>query len=162
MLCTWRTAMRAGLGTLDLLNSALATEIVSLERCKQYYYAVGMKWERLRLAFLEQAVIQSLHADRIAERITELGGYANFSPVSAENVEAPKRFDIADLYQVVELHLAAMRSGIQAYRALLLRLAPDDKETRALLEEIIAEDEDHVARLARLLSEVVRQDARVN
>src|SRR5688572_13210889 len=97
--------MRGRLGSstvLDLLNTALATEILSLERCKQYYYsvreafgpdAVGTSWERLRLAFLEQAVTQSLHADRIAERITVLGGYANFSPPPTEKMELPKRFD---------------------------------------------------------------------
>src|SRR5947209_8148996 len=65
---------------VKLLNEALATEIVCVLRYKRHYYmAVGIHAEAVAQEFLEHAAEEQSHADRIAERITQLRGEPNFN-----------------------------------------------------------------------------------
>src|SRR5256885_17067982 len=62
---------------LKLLNEALATELVCVLRYKRHYYAAdGFKGELVKQEFKEHATDEALHADRIAERITQLGRHS--------------------------------------------------------------------------------------
>src|SRR6201996_9847299 len=66
---------------IKLLNEALATEIVCVLRYKRHYYmASGIHAKSVAAEFLEHANEEQMHADRIAERITQLDGAPNFSP----------------------------------------------------------------------------------
>ena len=66
---------------LKLLNEALATEIVCVLRYKAHYFlASGINAKSVAAEFLEHANEEQEHADRIAERITQLDGTPNFSP----------------------------------------------------------------------------------
>ena len=66
---------------LQLLNDALATELVCVLRYKRHYFtAHGMAAPRVAEEFLEHANDESGHADRIAERIVQLGGSPDFAP----------------------------------------------------------------------------------
>jgi bacterioferritin len=65
-----------------LLNAALATELVCVLRYKYHYFmAKGIHSEGVKAGFLQHANEEMVHADRLAKRITELGGEPNFSPV---------------------------------------------------------------------------------
>ena len=60
---------------IDVLNQALATEIVCVLRYKRHHYmAVGINSEGVKTEFLEHANEEQEHADWLAERITQLGG----------------------------------------------------------------------------------------
>jgi bacterioferritin len=64
-----------------VLNEALATEIVCVLRYKRHYFmAKGIHAGPVKAEFLEHAAEEQRHADRIAERIVQLGGAPNFSP----------------------------------------------------------------------------------
>src|SRR5262245_60954302 len=66
---------------LRLLNEALATELVCTLRYKRHYFmANGIHSEAAKAEFLEHATQEQEHADRIAERIVQLGGAPNFAP----------------------------------------------------------------------------------
>ena len=66
---------------IQLLNEALATELVCVLRYKRHYFmAKGIHSESVKPEFLAHAKEEMAHADRIAKRITELGGEPNFSP----------------------------------------------------------------------------------
>src|SRR5437867_1065843 len=66
---------------IKILNEALATEIVCVLRYKRHYFmAQGIHAQAVADEFLEHATEEQGHADRIAERITQLGGAPNFSP----------------------------------------------------------------------------------
>ena len=66
---------------IKLLNEALATELVCVLRYKRHYFmAKGIHSESVKPEFLQHAKEEMVHADRIAKRITELGGEPNFSP----------------------------------------------------------------------------------
>ena len=58
----------------DILNQALATEIVCVLRYKRHYFmATGLNKDAVAAEFLEHANDEQGHADQIAERITQLG-----------------------------------------------------------------------------------------
>src|SRR6266498_568444 len=78
-------AVTAGYGAdrekvVAVLNEALATEIVCVLRYKRHYFmAQGIHAQAVAQEFLEHANEEQGHADRIAERITQLGGAPDFN-----------------------------------------------------------------------------------
>ena len=66
---------------LRLLNESLATELVCTLRYKRHYFmAHGLKALVAADEFLEHANQEAEHADRLAERIVQLGGEPEFNP----------------------------------------------------------------------------------
>jgi bacterioferritin len=66
---------------VKVLNDALATEIVCVLRYKRHYFmAKGIHAASVAAEFLEHANDEQAHADRISERIVQLGGAPNLSP----------------------------------------------------------------------------------
>ncbi|WP_282598875.1 ferritin-like domain-containing protein, partial [Pseudomonas protegens] len=60
---------------LRLLNESLATELVCVLRYKRHYFmANGIKASVAASEFLEHATQEAEHADKLAERIVQLGG----------------------------------------------------------------------------------------
>lgn len=59
---------------LRLLNESLATELVCVLRYKRHYFmADGLKAAVAAQEFLEHATQEAEHADKLAERIVQLG-----------------------------------------------------------------------------------------
>src|SRR5690606_33652922 len=66
---------------IKLLNEALATEIVCVLRYRRHYFmASGIHAQSVAQEFMEHANEEQNHADRIAERIVQLGGEPDLSP----------------------------------------------------------------------------------
>jgi bacterioferritin len=66
---------------VNILNEALATEIVCTLRYKFHYFmASGLHSQAVKAEFLEHAQEEQEHADRIAERIKQLGGKPELNP----------------------------------------------------------------------------------
>ena len=66
---------------VKLLNDALATELVCVLRYKRHYFtASGEASPAIAEEFLVHANEESAHADKIAERIVQLGGEPDFNP----------------------------------------------------------------------------------
>jgi bacterioferritin len=66
---------------IRVLNEALATELVCVLRYKRHYYmATGIHAQAVAEEFLEHAREEEEHADKIAERITQLDGAPDFNP----------------------------------------------------------------------------------
>ena len=66
---------------IKLLNAALATEWVCVLRYMRHYYmASGMLADSVKGEFLEHAQQEQGHADKLSERIVQLGGEPNFAP----------------------------------------------------------------------------------
>ena len=66
---------------LRLLNESLATELVCVLRYKRHYFmANGIKASVAASEFLEHATQEAEHADKLAERIVQLGGEPEFNP----------------------------------------------------------------------------------
>ena len=68
---------------VELLNTALATEIVCVLRYKRHYYAThGIRAKFVAAEFLEHANEEQTHADQIAERIVQLGEDPDLNPAT--------------------------------------------------------------------------------
>ena len=137
---------------LKLLNEALATEIVCTLRYKAHYYlASGINAKSVAAEFLEHANEEQAHADRIAERITQLDGKPNFEPTGLATRSHAEFVVPEDLPSMIEENLIAERIAIDSYREMINYLGQDDSTSRRLLEEILAKEEEHADDLSDFL-----------
>lgn len=137
---------------VNLLNEALATEIVCILRYKRHYYtASGINAQQVAAEFLEHANEEQLHADMLAARIVQLGGDPNFSPDGLLSRSHAEYDDSAELHDMIKEDLIAERIAIDSYREMIAYLDKNDPTTRRMLEEILAQEEEHADDLAGLL-----------
>ena len=138
---------------VKLLNEALATELVCVLRYRRHYFmASGMNSESVKEEFLQHAEEEQEHADRIAERIVQLGGQPNFSPEGIASRSHSEYVEGKDLQDMIKEDLVAERVAIDSYRAMIEYIAGDDPTTRRMLEDIPAKEEEHAEDLASLLA----------
>ena len=138
---------------IDLLNEALATEIVCLLRYKQHYFlARGIQAEPVAQEFAEHAAEEQAHADRIAQRITQLGGIPDFNPSGLAARSSSEYAEGGSLVQMIEDNLVAERIAIDIYHQSIKFIGEKDSTTRRMLEDILAAEEEHANELADLLA----------
>jgi bacterioferritin len=101
--------------------------------------------------FLEHAAEEQAHADRIAERIVQLGGSPNFSPEGLLSRSHSEYVEGTTLIGMITEDLVAERIAIDSYREIATYFAGFDTTTRKMIEEIQASEEEHADDLAELL-----------
>lgn len=139
---------------INLLNEALATEIVCTLRYKRHYYmAEGLNAEAAAAEFLEHATQEQEHADEIALRIVQLGGAPNFSPEGLATRSHAEYVEGQSLTEMIREDLVAERIAIDTYREIIEWLGNDDPTTRRMLEGILAVEEEHADDLVGLLAD---------
>ena len=125
-----------------LLNEALATELVCVLRYKRHYYmAKGIHSGTAKAEFLEHAGEEQEHADRIAERIVQLGGIA----------EGTVR--VAAARSLLEEYPLDMADGLAHVEAVAKALSTFGHEARNMISEA---DELEDADTADLFTEISR------
>lgn len=137
---------------LRLLNEALATELVCVLRYKRHYFmASGVKAQIAAEEFLEHATQEGEHADKLAERIVQLGGEPEFNPdLLSKNAHA-QYVAGNNLKEMVYEDLVAERIAVDSYREIIQYIGDKDPTTRRLLEEILAQEEEHADDMADIL-----------
>jgi bacterioferritin len=136
-----------------VLNEALATEIVCTLRYRRHYYmAQGIASESVKQEFLEHANEEQGHADRIAERIVQLGGEPDFNPDTLTARSAAQYETSQDLVQLIRENLVAERIAIDHYRELIRYFGDDDPASRTMMETILAVEEEHASDMVDLLA----------
>ena len=139
---------------LKLLNEALATEIVCVLRYKAHYYlASGINAKSVAAEFLEHANEEQVHADRIAERITQLDGEPNFAPDGLTGRSHSEFVVPDDLAAMIEENLVAERIAIDSYREIITYVGDADTTTKRMLEEILAMEEEHAEDMKTLMED---------
>jgi bacterioferritin len=137
---------------LKLLNEALATEIVCTLRYKRHYYmATGIHAQSVAAEFQEHAAEEQRHADRIAERIVQLGGEPNFSPEGLLTRSHAEYVEGDSLVEMIKEDLVAERIAIESYSEMIRYFGNDDPTTRRLMEEILAAEEEHAEDMRTLI-----------
>jgi bacterioferritin len=135
-----------------LLNEALATELICVLRYQRHYFTVqGIHSASLKAEFLQHRDEERVHADRLAERIVQLGGAPNFSPDGLMSRSHTEYDEHDNIIEMLTEDLIAERIAIDSYREMATWFAPFDSTTRRILEEIQAEEEEHADDLAELL-----------
>ena len=138
---------------IELLNDALATELVCVLRYKRHYFtATGVHSSKIADEFLVHANAESGHADRIAERIVQLGGSPDFSPDSLTSRSHAAYDESSDLKAMIKANLVAERIAVEAYRQMIHLIADYDSTTRRMLEDILADEEEHADELSDWLT----------
>jgi bacterioferritin len=142
-----------------ILNQALATELVCVLRYKRHYFmAQGIHSGPVKAEFMEHAAEEQEHADRIAERIVQLGGAPNFSPEGLLSRSHSEYVEGETLTDMIREDLVAERVAIDSYREIAVYFAPFDTTTRRMIEEIQAVEEEHADDLAELLQHLPSGD----
>ncbi|SDL45029.1 ferritin-like domain-containing protein [Pseudomonas indica] len=137
---------------LRLLNEALATELVCNLRYRRHYHmASGLKASVAADEFLEHAEQELEHADRLAERIVQLGGAPDFNPEGLTRRSHAQYVEGANLREMIVENLVAERIAIDSYREIIQYLGEHDPTTRRIFEDILAQEEEHADDMASLL-----------
>lgn len=137
---------------LQLLNEALATEIVCVLRYKRHYFmAKGMTSAGIAAEFLEHANEEMGHADQIADRIAQLGGEPQFNPDTLTKLSHAEYVEGNTLLDMIKEDLVAERIAIESYREMITFIGDGDPTTRRLLEDILAVEEEHADDLLSLI-----------
>jgi bacterioferritin len=137
---------------IELLNQALATELVCTLRYRRHYFmASGLASEGVKDEFLEHAAQELEHADRIAERIVQLGGKPDFNPQTLTARSHSEYIEADSLREMIREDLIAERIAIESYTEIIAYLENRDPTTHKLMREILAVEEEHAEDMASLL-----------
>src|SRR5580765_3007440 len=135
-----------------VLNEALATEIVCVLRYKRHYFmAQGIASDSVKTEFDEHATQEQEHADRIAERIVQLGGEPDLNPDTLTRRSHSEYVEGESLVDMLREDLVAERVAIESYREMVEWLRGKDPTTRRMIEEILAVEEEHADDINSLL-----------
>jgi bacterioferritin len=135
-----------------VLNDALATEVVCYLRYKRHHFmAKGIHAQAVAAEFALHAAQELAHADLLAERIVQLGGAPDYAPATLVDRSHAEYVEGRDLTEMIRENLVAERIAIDSYGAAIRYVGDDDPTTRAMLEGILAMEEEHADDLASML-----------
>ena len=134
---------------VKLLNDALATELVCILRYKRHHYtAKGVASPKIAEEFMVHAQEETQHSESIAERIVQLGGEPDFSPDSLTARSHAGYDESKDLQAMIRSNLVAERVAVESYRQMIALIGDKDHTTRRMLEQILADEEEHADELS--------------
>ncbi|MFN4217827.1 MAG: bacterioferritin [Candidatus Bipolaricaulia bacterium] len=141
--------MKGNKKIIERLNALLADELTAInqyivhsEMCANWGY------ERLHESIEKRAITEMKHAERLIERILFLEG----TPIVSKLNEITIGSDVKAQF---ESDLAAEQMAVGAYNeGVRLAVEVGDNGTRALLESILADEEDHVDWLEAQLDQI--------
>ena len=136
----------------QVLNVALATEIVCVLRYKRHYFmAQGLASEAVKEEFKQHASEEQEHADRIAERIVQLGGEPDLNPAVLAPRSHSEYVEGKSLLDMIREDLVAERIAIDSYREIIQWLEGKDSTTQQMMKDILAVEEEHAEDMSSLL-----------
>lgn len=134
---------------VNLLNGALATELTCVLRYRRHHFmASGLESPSIASEFLVHANAELGHADRLAGRIVQLGGEPDFNPAGLLQRSHADYDAVNDLKGMIRSNLIAERVAVETYRQMIKLVADKDSTTRRLLEDILADEEEHADELS--------------
>jgi bacterioferritin len=137
---------------VKLLNEALATEIVCVLRYRRHHFmASGIHYQSVADEFMEHAQEEQQHADRIAERIRQLGGAPDFNPEGLLTRSHSQYAEGQSLMDMIKEDLIAERIAIESYLELIRFFGDNDPTSRRLMEEVLQQEEKHADDMATLM-----------
>ena len=130
---------------VDLLNRGIARELqVSIQYMWQSIQVTGLEGEQVKAIFRKTAIAEMKHAERLAERLDYLDGVPTIKPdpinVGGSLIEMLKQ-DEENEEEAINLYKQAIQVAAKE----------GDYTTRRLLEEILAEEENHINTFGKLL-----------
>lgn len=120
-----------------LLNEAIAREIaVSIQYMWQHIMVKGIASQGVAPIFRTTALNEMLHAELLAERLDYLGGIPTTKPVKIEVDGSAEN--------MLKKDVKAEKEAIALYKSIIkLAEKEGDTTTRALIERILTDEENH-------------------
>ena len=113
--------------------------------------ADGIHADPVKTEFLEHATEEQAHADKISERIRQLGGEPDLDPAGLLSKSHTEYQEGGSLVEMIREDLVAERIAIESYKEMIAFVGEDDPTTRRLFEWILGQEEEHADDLADLL-----------
>ncbi len=137
---------------IDMLNHALASEWGSFLQYRHHYtMASDIHMAGIKEIWDEQAGDELDHAKKFNERINQLGGVPANDPKEVARLN-PTPFSAGhDIRSMLEDDLVGERATIEFYNEIVRTCGFDDNETRAMVEEILLDENEHANTLSSLL-----------
>lgn len=134
---------------IKLLNDSLATELVCVLRYKRHHFtATGLESPAIAEEFLVHANEEQAHADRIAQRIVQLGGEPDLNPDTLTKRSHADYNSELDLHAMIRSNLIAERVAIDAYTQIIELIGDKDHTTRRMIEQILEQEQEHADELS--------------
>lgn len=132
---------------IDILNIDRAHELANIIQYMGHHYeARGLESMSVKGFFKESAINEMTHAERLAERVSALGGIPVQKPTPVKRG--------GTLEEMLRDDLAVERAAIERYREHIRICAEEgDTTTRRLLEELLEDEEGHADTIEQLLGE---------
>ena len=141
---------------MRILNESLATEMVCVLRYKRHQYTSahlgGIAGFAVSKEFAQHAAEEQQHADKLAERIVQLGGEPNFDPNGLTTRSHAQYVAGKDLEEMITEDLVAERIAIDIYGQAINFIGDKDPTTRRLLEFILEQEEEHADDMSDFLN----------
>ena len=140
---------------VQALNSLRSTEIMSyLQYMQHQYMAVSLLSPGMKAEFDAHATQELDHANRLADRVQQLGGVPIYDPKEISSKAAnvgitPEK--ATTLAEMVAEDLMLERQQVEVYTALIREIGDQDLVTRQVLLGILGETEKHASELADYL-----------
>jgi len=130
---------------LDFLNKGIARELqVSIQYMWQHIQVTGTDGAIVEDVFRRTAIAEMKHAERLAERLDYLNGVATTKPEPI--------FVGGSLIEMLKQNEQDEEKAITLYKqAIQIAAKEGDYTTRRMLEEILAEEENHINTFGKLL-----------
>jgi bacterioferritin len=135
-----------------MLNEVLATELVCVLRYRRYFFITKTSQaDGVKPTFLQYAHIQQEQADRIAERIVQLGGSPQVDPSDLAARSQSRCAAGAELQDMVGEDLLFVRTVVETYNDMVRYFETHDLATARMLASILAIHEHHAEELSALM-----------
>lgn len=142
---------------IEMLNHDLANEVNAVLQYLQHeWLGEGIEYPHVTKLFDELSLTEMRHMEMLAERIIALDGvpYAvtdvgNISKYATYHVESPPK-DYSDLQAMIKADMENERIAIRAYTEQIREIGLSDPVTREMLEEILADEQEHEEELENL------------
>jgi bacterioferritin len=135
-----------------MLNEVLATELVCVLRYRRYFFITKpSQADGVKPTFLRYAHLQQEQADRIAERIVQLGASAQVDPSDLAARSRSRSTSGTDLQDMVGEDLLFVRTAIETYGDMVRYFKTHDLTTARMLASILAIHEQHAEELTALM-----------
>lgn len=139
--------------SVNLLQLAMSAEIACVLRYSMIAVSAdGLENEWVATECSAQAADERQHMVRLAERIAELGGKPDYFVSDLSVRRALPDSAAGCLPRLFAENLEAEQCVIELYRELSTHFAGRDEKTRALLDDILADEETHTSDMEDLLA----------
>ncbi len=128
---------------IEVLNKVRVEELTAIMQYLQHHYrAKGINSPAVSEIFKKLSIVEMKHAYALAERITALGGIPT---TKIDKINVPEKLEemIRENYEVEKVAIGDFKGYIKE--------VSEDITTRRMLEDILADEEEHLDELGKLL-----------